>query len=59
MVLLALLMMVFFAALVAAPLTFFAMLFLGNIGIHIGFIELLPGAMALRMLTASFSVKEN
>lgn len=32
------------------PLTFFTMLFLGNLGIHLGFWDLLPGAIAIHIV---------
>ncbi len=55
-----LLVVVLFACALAAPLTFFTMLFLGNVGVHLGFMELLPGAIALRIATTSMvnSTKE-
>lgn len=31
----------------AAPLTFFSMLFFGNVGVHWGFLDILPGAIAI------------
>ena len=46
---------VILAVILAAPLTFFAMLFLGNIGVNLGFWALLPGAIAVRILTTSVS----
>lgn len=46
-----LILVVVFACILATPLTFFAMLFLGNVGLHIGFWELLPGAIAIRIAT--------
>ncbi len=53
MIVIGLLAVVLFAICLAAPLTFFTMLFLGNLGIHLGFVELLPGAIALRIATTS------
>ncbi len=53
MLLFGLILVVVFACLLAAPLTFFTMLFLGNLGVHLGFMELLPGAIALRIATTS------
>lgn len=32
----------------ATPLAFFAMLFLGNLGLHFSFLAMLPGAVALK-----------
>lgn len=37
----------------AVPVTFFTMLFLGNLGVNLGFWALLPGAMALNILKNS------
>lgn len=53
MLLVGLLIMAILAVLNAAPLTFFTMLFVGNLGAHIGFLELLPGAIAI------FTIKNN
>lgn len=39
----------------AAPLAFFTMLFLGNIGMNLSFLTLFPGAIAVRMAFASFA----
>ncbi len=47
------------AALGAVPLTFFGMLFMGNIGHHIGFIDLLPGAMAVNIALGSVAAKKS
>lgn len=41
------------AVLNALPLTFFIMLFLGNIGVHLGFLDLLPGAIAIHIIKNS------
>lgn len=46
------------ACILAAPLTFFAMLFLGNIGVNLGFWQLLPGAVAIRIATTSMTAKD-
>lgn len=46
---------VILAILLAAPLTFFAMLFLGNIGVNLGFWALLPGAIALKIVATNIS----
>lgn len=34
----------------ASPLAFFAMLFAGNVGFHLGFLELLPAALAIKFV---------
>lgn len=44
----ALIAFVLLVLLFAAPTAFFMMLFLGNLGINIGFIGCIPGAIALR-----------
>lgn len=38
------------AILNSVPLTFLVMLFLGNLGVHVGFLALLPGAMAVYVI---------
>lgn len=38
------------SALNAVPLAFLSMLFLGNVGWNIGFLDLLPGAMAVHII---------
>lgn len=48
-ILAALVLVILIAVLIAAPLAFLAMLFLGNIGVHLGFWQLLPGALALKI----------
>lgn len=35
---------------VSAPLAWFAMLFLGNIGVDWGFLTILPGAVAVNLI---------
>lgn len=35
----------------AAPLAFFAMLFLGNFGVHASFLAFLPGAVAVKFIS--------
>lgn len=53
--LVALLAIVAMSAILAAPLAFFTMLFLGNVGVNLGFWALLPGAIALRIATTSLA----
>lgn len=36
------------ALIIALPLAFFGMLFLGNVGVHLGFWACLPGAIAIK-----------
>lgn len=48
MVLVGLIAILLLAVINAAPLAFFAMLFLGNIGVHLSFLAVLPGAIALK-----------
>lgn len=43
------------AVLVAAPLTFFAMLFAGNMGWNLGFWTLFPGAVAVKLVTTNLA----
>lgn len=47
MLLLSIVIIAFLAVLNAAPLAFFAMLFFGNVGWQVGFLDLLPGAIAI------------
>lgn len=44
------LILILLAALNAAPLAFLVMLFAGNIGWNVGFLDLLPGAMAIHII---------
>lgn len=48
MFLIGLLAILFLAVVNAAPLAFFAMLFLGNIGLEYSFITVLPAAIAFK-----------
>jgi len=48
MILAGLLMMALLAVLNAAPLAFCAMLFLGNVGVNLSFLAVLPGALAVK-----------
>lgn len=50
MILIGLLIMTVLAVLNSIPLTFLVMLFLGNLGVHVGFLALLPGAMAVYVI---------
>lgn len=50
MFLLGLLVILFMAIINAVPLAFFTMLFLGNIGLHLSFLAILPGALAAKCL---------
>jgi hypothetical protein len=48
------------ALLNAAPVAFFAMLFLGNIGHNLSFVALLPGAIAIKFIASNvFSLPVN
>lgn len=51
MVIIGLIILLIMAFMNAAPLTFFAMLFFGNLGLHISFLALLPGAMAVKFIS--------
>lgn len=55
MILIGLLAVFALALINAAPLAFFAMLFLGNLdaGVNYGFLALLPGAMAVKALSGN------
>jgi hypothetical protein len=48
MFLVGLLAILLLAVINASPLAFFAMIFLGNIGVHLSFLAVLPGAIALK-----------
>lgn len=50
MILVGILVLAMLAVLNAAPLTFFLMLFLGNVGVHLGFLDLLPGAIVIYLI---------
>lgn len=47
------------ALIYAAPLSFFAMLFLGNLGLHLSFMTVLPGAMAAKALFGNFTFNKS
>jgi hypothetical protein len=49
-VLFGLILIAILAVLNAVPLTFFAMLFFGNVGWSVGFLDLIPGAMAVLLI---------
>lgn len=51
----ALIALILIAGFVAAPLAFFTMLFLGNLGLHLSFISVLPGAMAVKIITTNYA----
>jgi hypothetical protein len=48
MIIVGLFAILFLAAFNAVPLAFFAMLFLGNIGVHLSFLAIFPAAIALK-----------
>ena len=53
MVIAGLIVILFLAAFNAVPLAFFAMLFLGNVGVHLSFLAVYPGAVALKFFQNS------
>jgi len=50
MILIGLIAIAILTAINAAPLAYFAMLFAGNVGLHLSFISLLPGAVAIKLI---------
>lgn len=53
MIIVGLILLALVTVLNALPLAYVGMLFLGNLDSHIGFIELLPGAIALKLITSN------
>lgn len=46
------------AVIFAPPLTWVAMLFLGNIGINLGFWEILPAAIAVTIIKTNYNTSK-